>query len=330
MFKKIEQYSTNHNLINQNDIVIIGLSGGPDSVFLLHVLNALRQKYNLTLIAAHLNHEWRDEADAEQELCRDIAGKLNISFIAKKMSSITTTSKKKYNGSKEEFARNMRRQFLESVAHEHNAQRIALGHHAQDQQETFFIRLIRGTSLAGLSSMHAHHGLYIRPLLETNKSDILEWLKTNNITYASDSSNESSDYLRNRIRSTVLPALQQCDERWNNNFLTTLDRLQQDDALLNDIAQKTLNALISTVDNKQVFDITQFMTTHPSLHHRIIIQWLIHNNVQFPVTQAFLDEIIRFLSHERGGTHAMHETWSLVKKQGKAFIHKNETLPEQK
>lgn len=328
MFKKIEQYSTNHNLINQNDIVIIGLSGGPDSVFLLHAFNALRQKYNLTLIAAHLNHEWRAEADAEEEFCHALAQKLNIYFVSTKISVLT--SQKKYNGSKEEFARNMRRQFLENTARQHNAQRIALGHHAQDQQETFFIRLIRGTSLAGLTGMQPQSGLYIRPLLETNKPDILDWLKTNDVQYATDFSNESPDYLRNRIRSTVLPALQQCDERWNNNFLTTLDRLQQDDALLNDIAQKTLNTLISTVDNKQVFDITQFMTTHPSLHHRIIIQWLIRNNIQFPVTQAFLDEIIRFLSHDRGGTHAMHETWSLVKKRGKAFFHKNETLLEQK
>lgn len=320
MFKKIEQYITKHNLINQNDIIAIGLSGGPDSVFLLHMFNALRQKYNLTLIAAHLNHEWRAEADAEQKLCRDIASKLNISFIAKKMSSLSTTSKKKYNGSKEEFARNMRRQFLESVAHEYNAQRIALGHHAQDQQETFFIRLIRGTSLAGLTCIQPKSGLYIRPLLETNKPDILQWLKTNNVTYATDISNESSDYLRNRIRSTVLPALQQCDERWNNNFLTTLDRLQEDDALLNDIADTTLNALVTIVEDKYVIDVTKFIATHPSLRHRIIIKWLIRNNVQFPVTQAFLDEIIRFLSHQRGGTHAMHKTWSLVKKQNKAWI----------
>jgi tRNA(Ile)-lysidine synthase len=318
MFKKIEEYIEKNALIERDNIIIIGLSGGPDSVFLLHMLNTLRQKYNLTLIAAHLNHEWRAEAGAEEEFCRDTATELNIPFISARLSSLTT--QKKYNGSKEEFARNMRRQFLEQVAHEHNAQRIALGHHAQDQQETFFIRLIRGTSLAGLTGMQPKSGSYIRPLLETNKSDILAWLSQHSIAYATDLSNESPDYLRNRIRSTVLPALQQCDERWNNNFLTTISRLQQDNELLDHIAQTTLDTLVTTMDSKQVLDVTQFMATHSALHHRVIIQWIIRNNVQFPITQAFLDEIIRFLSHERGGTHAIHEAWSLVKKQNKAWI----------
>jgi len=318
----IETYITQHSLIKRDDTIVIGLSGGPDSVFLLHMLSMLQQKYNLTLIAAHLNHEWRSEANAEEQLCRTLTQKLNISFVSTKMSSLPTTIKK-YNGSKEEFARNMRRQFLENVAHEHNAHHIALGHHAQDQQETFFIRLIRGTSLAGLTAMQPKSGLYIRPLLETNKSDILDWLDENNITYAIDASNQSQNYLRNRIRSTVLPALAACDDRWNNNFFATLNRITQDDALLDEIALTTLNNLISVTDGQKTLNTLQFATTHPSLHHRIILQWLIQNNVQFPTSQAFLDEIIRFLCNPHGGTHAIHEQWSIIKKQNKAFIKHN-------
>ncbi|HLC07527.1 MAG TPA: tRNA lysidine(34) synthetase TilS [Candidatus Babeliales bacterium] len=320
ILETIKQFITKHTLIKRNDTIIIGLSGGPDSVFLLHTFVALQEKYNLTLIAAHLNHEWRAEADSEQQLCQTIAAQFNIPFVTAKLSSLSQN--KKYNGSKEEFARHMRRQFLQSVLHEHNAHSIALGHHAQDQQETFFIRLIRGTSLAGLTGMHPKHGLYIRPLLETNKADILQWLNTHNITYAVDASNASPNYLRNRIRSTVLPALTACDERWNNNFLTTLNRIQQDDALLNEIALTTLHNLIETIDDKRTLNVSPFIATNPSLRHRIIILWLIHNNVQFPTTQAFLDEIIRFLCNPSGGTHTIHEQWSLVKKQGKVFILK--------
>jgi len=316
----IKHYITKHALIERNSTIIIGLSGGPDSVFLLHTLAQLQQEYNLTLIAAHLNHEWHAEADDEEKMCHAMAQKLNIPFVSARLSSLQQN--KKYNGSKEAFARHMRRQFLEQVLREHNATSIALGHHAQDQQETFFIRLIRGTSLAGLTGMHPRHGLYIRPLLETNKSDIVDWLNEHKITYAIDPTNESFNYLRNRIRSTVLPALAHCDERWNDNFLTTLNRLKQDDALLNDIAQKTLTAITTIVDDKYILDVTQFIATHTSLHHRIVILWLIHNNVQFPVTQAFLDEIIRFLTNPRGGTHTIHEQWSIEKKQGKAWIIK--------
>ena len=154
----------------------------------------------------------------------------------------------------------------------------------------------------------------------TNKSDILNWLEKNKIQYAIDASNESATYLRNRIRSAVLPALTQCDERWNNNFSTTLNRLKQDNALLNDIALTRLNSLVSQEDNS--FNILQFLAIHSSLHHRIIIHWLIHNSVQFPTTQKFLDEIIRFLLQCNGGTHSIHRQWSITKKQNKAFIIK--------
>ena len=321
---KIEQYIAKHVLITRNDTIIIGLSGGPDSAFLLHTLVQLQQEYNLILVAAHLNHEWRPEADSEEQMCQEMAQKLNVTFVSARISSLNTN--KKYNGSKEEFARNMRRQFLENVAREHKANRIALGHHAQDQQETFFIRLIRGTSLAGLTAMQPKAKLYIRPLLETNKSDILDWLHSNNITYAIDASNESQDYLRNRIRSTVLPALAACDERWNNNFLATLNRITQDDALLDEIALTTLNNLITITDDQKTLSTLQFAATHSSLHHRLIMQWLIANNVQFPTSQAFLDEIIRFLCNPNGGTHTIHEQWSIIKKQGKAFISKKANL----
>src|SRR5687768_16518870 len=101
ILEKIQQYIIKHDLIKQNNAIIIGLSGGPDSVFLLHTLIALKQKYNLTLIAAHLNHEWRAEADAEEEMCKVLAQNLNIPFISTKISSLSAI---KYNGSKEEFA----------------------------------------------------------------------------------------------------------------------------------------------------------------------------------------------------------------------------------
>jgi tRNA(Ile)-lysidine synthase len=318
LYQTIENYITQHNLLQHNSTIIIGLSGGPDSVFLFHLLVSFQKKYNLTLIAVHLNHEWRPEADDEEKSCALLAKQYDIFFVSAKLSALKETHK--YNGSKEEFARAMRRHFLENVAREHNGDCIALGHHAQDQQETFFIRLIRSTSLAGLTSMRPRHGLYIRPLLQTNKADILACLHENKITYATDSSNHSADYLRNRIRLGVIPALQECDARWNGNFLATITRLQQDDELLNDSAHKAIEDILKKVDDVEVFDIKQFLAIHPLLYPRVIMSWLIKNNVKFPVSQGFLEEIIRFLSHERGGTHVIHREWCLIKKQGLARI----------
>jgi tRNA(Ile)-lysidine synthase len=316
--KKIEHFITKHTLIERDQKIIIGLSGGPDSVFLLYALVSLQKKYNLTLIAAHLNHEWRLESNHEEQSCRELAEQLDIPFVSAKLSELSSDIC--YNGSKEEYARNMRRYFFEKVLQEHSAHRIALGHHAQDQQETFFIRLIRGTSLAGLTAINPQHDYYIRPLLETNKHDILNWLNEHNIAYALDASNDSQQYLRNRIRSAVLPALRECDSRFEVNFLTTLDRLKTTELFLERLTTEAF-AKISSIENKvRIINIPLMLDTDKALHQRIIIHWLITENVPFPPTQAFLDEIIRFLESPQGGVHAIHAQWSIVKKQQKAFI----------
>lgn len=327
IFETIERFVEKNNLVNNNDTVVIGLSGGPDSVFLLHFFIHIQKKYSLILIAAHLNHEWRPEADQEEQLCRNIAQKLGIAFISEKLSLLPHSPK--FNGSKEEYARSMRRYFLQNIAVTHHAHSIALGHHAQDQQETFFIRLIRSSSLAGLTAMKPRNKLYIRPLLSINKSDILNWLDTHTIAYATDLSNNSPDYLRNRIRNTVLPALRACDNRFDNNFLTTLSRLQQDNNYLERVAQETFNIITTnnitttTPDFKHLVNIPSFLNTAPELYHRIIIHWLIAENVQFIPSEKLFNEILRFLQSPRGGIHAIHGKWSIVKRKNTAFILKH-------
>lgn len=318
MFKKIQHFITTHQLIEQNQKIIVGLSGGPDSVFLLHFLASLQQPYNLSLIAAHLNHEWRPEADQEQHDCQKLAHMLNIPFVTTKKSDLATSFT--HNGSQEEQGRKMRRYFLEKLLHEHNADHIALAHHAQDQEETFFIRLIRGSSLSGLTAIKSKNGFYIRPLLETHKTEILDWLHKNNISYATDKSNESLDYLRNRIRLNILPALRACDERFEDNFITTLKHLKTTENFLNQLTKTTFQEISSMQNNRHTIDVTKFFTTHKALHQRILLHWLITEKVPFCPTQAFFDEIIRFMQRPNGGTHAIHQAWSLMKKQQKISI----------
>lgn len=318
MFTRIQQFITQHTLVNQNDTIIVGLSGGPDSVFLLHLLKQIQQDYNLTLIAAHLNHEWRPEADQEEELCRIIAQKMAIPFVSAKLSELSHTVKN--NGSKEDYARKMRRFFLEKVAREHHAHSIALGHHAQDQQETFFIRLIRGSSLTGLTAMKPQSHGYIRPLLTTDKSDILQWLDTHKIFYATDSSNNSPLYLRNRIRNTVLPTLRECDTRFDTNFFNTLTRLQETEHFLEKMTHQAFEKIACNKNGTITINTALLATVDSALHHRVIMHWLIIANVTFPTTQPFFDELLRFLLSPRGGTHSAHPQWSIIKKHGNASL----------
>jgi tRNA(Ile)-lysidine synthase len=321
LFNLITQYCQDHELITPGSKIVIGLSGGPDSVFLLHFFHAIKNHYNLSLIAAHLNHEWRAEAGKDEQFCSALAQSLGITFASQKISELGLALK--FNGSKEEIGRKARRHFLERVKSEYDAHVIALGHHAQDQQETFFIRLMRGSSLSGLTAMKPRDGNYIRPLLKTNKKDIISYLKEHNIEYLIDPSNESDEYLRNRIRKKVVPALAEVDSRFDQNFQNTLDRLQETESFLIQLTTGTLSKTSKTENHILKIDISQLLSLHSELRYRVIMQWLINQKVKFPASQAFLDELMRFVQSSEKKEHLMNDNWKLVKKENLAWIVKN-------
>lgn len=313
---RIHQFISQEFLVPDNATIIIGLSGGPDSVFLLHALADIRKEKNIHIIAAHLNHEWRPEALHDELLCQQLCAKLSVPLISKKMSELGLQIK--FNGSKEEIGRKARRYFFESLAKEYNAQAIALAHHADDQMETFFIRLIRGASLAGLAGMKAKDGMYIRPLLEIKKAEIVAYLDKHQIAYAVDASNESAEYLRNRIRNSVIPALKQCDDRFDSNFATTHEQLQQTEDFLQQLAQRTF----SEIHIAHAIDIEKLLALHAVLRTRVLILWIIANKVPFIPSQGFFDEIIRFLEKSGNTEHTFYGKWIVKKLRNDATILK--------
>lgn len=318
MIKTIKDFVTQNNLIPDNAKIVLGLSGGPDSVFLLHFLADLRSIKNIQIIAAHLDHEWRPDSGKDVEFCKHISEQLDIPFITAKLSELPLS--RKWNGSKEEIGRIARRYFLEQVRTEYNADLIALGHHLQDQEETFFIRLIRGSSLTGLTCMYPKNGIYIRPLLETNKKNIVTYLDKHNITYLIDLSNESPEFLRNRIRSTVLPPLHAVDSRFDQNFLATLKRLQATEDFLDTVTHQTFAQITKQKDDRLQLNIKHLLQLHPVMQYRILMFWLQKEQVPFPPTQRFLDEILRFINRPGSKEHVIHEAWQLVKKKNWIYI----------
>jgi tRNA(Ile)-lysidine synthase len=298
-----------------NSTIIIGLSGGPDSVYLLHHLLIQYTDKNLTIIAVHLDHEWRKDSDKDIIFCEQLCRKLNVPFISKKASELNITIK--HNGSQEEVGRKLRRYFFEQLAQEHNANAIALGHHADDQLETFFIRLMRGSTTHGLACIKERDGLYYRPLLNTKKSDILKWLKTNKKEYLEDPTNNSDLYLRNRIRNTVLPAFKACDNRSEDNFARTLEHIKNAERFLQEHTKTMYEQLL---DEKKELNLKQFFRLDPYLQKRILQHWLVQNKATHTLTDALLQEILRFLKSPRGGSHQLGQNWKILKKQSKAQI----------
>lgn len=308
-------------LIPDHACIIVGLSGGPDSVYLLHRLTALRAEKKITLIAAHLDHEWRAESGEDVKFCQNLAAKYGVQLVTRKLSELPAMPK--FNGSKEEFARQARRRFFALVKKETNADYVALAHHKDDQAETFFIRLIRGAGLTGLTGMRARDGIYLRPLLHLSKAEILDYLHTNNLAYLHDYTNDSADFLRNRIRQTVVPALRACDARFDQSMMHSIEKLQEADLFLQELTAQELER-VCTKNGEQLFlTISLYHRLHPFMQHRVLLHFLCQHALSFTPTAAFFAEVNRFLQKPENGAHALHTSWRIEKKNDKAFITYN-------
>ncbi len=317
---EILSFIKKNNLIIPGSRIIVGLSGGPDSTFLLYILKELQEEFALDLIAAHLDHGWRENSYLDIDFCKELTNKLNVKFVYAKAKELDFKPKNK--GSKEDLGRQMRRYFFAKVAQEYNAKSITLAHHLQDQQETFFIRLIRGTTLSGLVSMKPIDGIYIRPLLEINKSDILQYLQENKISYLVDPTNFSQEFLRNRIRSNVLTALQACDNRFDSNFLRTLNHLKDTENFLQKLVEEKFNEIAKKTDNDFELNLEQLLALDKFLQKKVIFYWLYKSGVSFELTERFIEEIIRFLQKPGNSTHNIHFQWKIQKNKNLAIVIK--------
>jgi tRNA(Ile)-lysidine synthase len=235
-------------LVQTGDRILIGVSGGPDSLALLHVLARLVPDLNTTLAAVYVNHGLRpDEAHEENEHVEAAANSLGIVFFTGSADVKGLAAKQKI--SIEHAARLLRYDFFEKTAGEWGATKIAVAHTADDQAEGILLRLIRGTARKGLSGMKTiRDGRIIRPFLGFPKSRLLEYLQKNSIQFLLDSSNTENFYLRNRIRNNLLPYLA---DRYNPDIRQTLLRtaniLQDEEELLENLTESAFKETVSTI-----------------------------------------------------------------------------------
>ncbi|MFC1844479.1 tRNA lysidine(34) synthetase TilS [Thermodesulfobacteriota bacterium] len=233
-------------LIQAGDRILIGVSGGPDSMALLHVLARLAPDLNITPAAAYVNHGLRpEETREEKNLVETAANSLGVDFFTASVDVKGLAAKQK--SSIEHAARILRYDFFEKTAEEWGATKIAVAHTADDQAEEILLRLIRGTARKGLSGMKTiRDGRIIRPFLGFPKSRLLEYLDKNSIRYLLDSSNTEKFYLRNRIRNGLLPYL---TENFNPDIRQTLLRtaniLQDEEELLENFTESAFKETVS-------------------------------------------------------------------------------------
>ena len=246
ILQEIKQYQ----MIAPDDLVLVGVSGGIDSVVLLHVLIHLRERLHIRLHAAHLNHQFRGaEANRDAEFVRQLAQKLRIPSTIESQNVPERIRQEKL--SPQDAARQVRYTFFTTLAEQLNAQKIATAHNADDQAETVLVGLIRGVGLHGLGGIQpVLCEKFIRPLLTTTRTQIEAFAETQGIEFVFDSSNASRKYLRNAIRLDLLPFLQQRFNPAIINRLTSYAQLFQEDAFFIDkIARRRYIQLRKQVEN---------------------------------------------------------------------------------
>ena len=216
MLDKVKHTMDTNELVTDGDRVLVGLSGGPDSMALLHVLHQLYYRSQVKLYAVHINHQFRgEEADQDEEAARQYAERLGIPFYSHSLDVPGYIQLSGLNA--QTAARQMRYDAFLITGKEVDANKLALGHHADDQAETVLMRVIRGTGIEGLAGMRMtrREGTLqlIRPLLGIPKQEILQYCDQHHIPYRLDRSNESTVYYRNRVRLHLMPQLEQYNPR---------------------------------------------------------------------------------------------------------------------
>jgi tRNA(Ile)-lysidine synthase len=273
---KVRDTCKRYRLFRKGETVVVAVSGGPDSVFLLRALNDLREALGLKLVVAHVDHQLRGRASAgDARFVRDLARRLGVPCVLKSVAVKTLAQRQKR--SLEEMAREVRYGFFRRVMAKYQAHKIATGHTRDDQAETMLMRMLRGASRTGLAGIRPRHdGVVVRPLLEVTKPEILGYLQTHRIRFRIDQSNRSVVFLRNKVRHQLLPYLEKNFNPHIRQVLANETRLLQEEDVF--LAALTDEALAKTVTymtkNKIVLEKSVLLNYTDCLKRRILVSSL--------------------------------------------------------
>ena len=219
ILKTIKKY----NLIENGDSIVIGVSGGPDSICLLNVLNELKNELNFKIYVAHINHMIRKEADEETEYVKSFCKNIEVECFVKRIDVIKISKELKIGT--EEAGRKIRYDFFEEVLKNTNSNKIATAHNNNDKVETIIMNILRGSGIAGLKGLDPiRENKFIKPLIEISREEIEAYCEENKLAPRIDKSNNENIYTRNKVRNSVIPYIK---KEFNPNILKTINRLSE-------------------------------------------------------------------------------------------------------
>ena len=318
LFREILKVNKKYNLIEINDIIVVGFSGGPDSVFLVEMLKKLKNFINFKIYLVHINHLLRGEdADSDENFSIEYAKTNNLEIFIKRIP--VKEIAKEVGKTVEEVGREERYKFFSEIYETVGANKIATAHNKDDQIETFLFRLIRGTSLQGLEGIKIKNNNIKRPISEIYKKDILEYLNKNEIQYKIDKTNFENEFTRNSIRLDLIPFI---EERYNIKFKDKIF------SLIEEIRENNQNNSLNLSDytdteNKIILQKIKILSNFD--RKNLLTLFLNQKNIE--VNRNKIDEINSLIKSNGTKKIDLDKTYRIVKDYTHLYIEEKKEVP---
>ena len=327
MKQKIIETIKKYNLINSGDKIVLGVSGGPDSIAMLDILNQLKDEMNFEIYVVHVNHNIRGkDADEDEEYVKKYCEKYNIKCFSKKI-DVPTIAKTKKIGT-EEAGRKVRYEYFEEILKETKSNKIAIAHNKNDKVETIIMHLLRGSGISGLRGIEPiREEKFIKPLIECDRQEIENYCKENNLQPRIDKTNFENEYTRNKIRNIVIPYIK---KEFNPNIINTMDRLslviEEEDKYLEKVTTDIFDKLkIKEEKGLLVLNLKGFNNQETVIKKRLILYSINKTigNAQ-NIEKVNIDDIIKLCEKNIGNKYLMPN------KNIKILVNKNQIFFEAK
>lgn len=306
MKKKVLETIKKYNLIEKGDKIVLAVSGGPDSISMLNILNEIKEEkiIDFNICVAHVNHMIRKEAKEDEEYVKKYCKQKEIDFYSKSIDVQKIANNNKVGT--EEAGRYARYKFFDEILEKTASNKIAIAHNKNDKAETIIMNLIRGTGITGLKGIEAKRGKYIRPLIECKRYEIEEYCKKENLNPRIDKTNFQNIYTRNKIRNIVIPYI---EKEFNPNIIETINRLselvEEEENYMEKQVEKIYKHILLEENEKEIIiDLKSFNNQERVIKSKVIIYTITRLfGTSKEISKIHIDDLIKLCNNNIGNKY---------------------------
>lgn len=319
MIDKLKKFLDKYNL--KGKTILVGFSGGFDSMCLLDMLFKVSDEYSLKLVAVHLNHNWRgEEASREQENCKAFCDDRRIEFYTK-----TASAEMKQT---ETIARALRYKFFDEAIKKYNADAFFTAHNKNDNAETILYRIVKGTGINGLRGIAEKRGIFLRPLLDISRDEIEKYCEENELSPNNDSSNSDIKYKRNFIRHKIIPMLKKINPEVMESLASLINIANED----YDVVEEYLDEKRKIIFDDKTIKTQEFLKLSLNVQRRIIYDWILDYGLDYDYD--VINRICQFISDNKNSKSGMSkslsaDSWLFVNRDVTEIIKKTKKLEDE-